>query len=516
MPTTGSDVILRRVRLQGSAPSLERDRQDLLRALDEAPWPRTAPGEILLLRSVQATGTPRGLALALAREVERLLAQAMDGWAEGAEAAPAVRFRSRTDQQACLLRDLLQGRLQDRWYWADWHGQAPTPVSAALVRVLQEEPLAVPAVMERLADSPAAAAFWKVLEAPDALQLLRLIGHASGWSGLIQAALEEAPTPAPQSPRRPKRLVSTPLPAGLPLRDPRVVLAALLTLWQEAPGVLQGSSGAHALKAAAWNLAASPTARAWPSDPLTAEPTQHLAGPELLQDLREQTSDLALPPQPPEPCETPGGAPQPPPPGPTKPPSPWAATPSELAGPATPPGSATPLAEPPGAASPGLELAPGCEWEVCTNQGGIFFLLNALAWEGYQERLQDWGDPGGGWRLLWRLGLALGCRPDAGLEAFLLREGALDERGLRGLVPLADPLARLGALRFGPGVWNEALFALPARVRVTRSHVDAHFRLEDVRLEIRRAGLDLNPGWLPWLGRVVTFHFGSGLEPEQP
>ena len=263
-------------------------------------------------------------------------------------------------------------------------------------------------------------------------------------------------------------------------------------------------------------LAASPTARAWPSDPLTAEPTQHLAGPELLQDLREQTSDLALPPQPPEQGETPGGAPQPPPPGPTKPPSPSAATPSELAGPAIPPGSATPLAEPPGAASPGLELAPGCEWEVCTTQGGIFFLLNALAWEGYQERLQDWGDPGGGWRLLWRLGLALGCRPDAGLEAFLLREGALDERGLRGLVPLADPLARLGALRFGPGVWNEALFALPARVRVTRSHVDAHFRLEDVRLEIRRAGLDLNPGWLPWLGRVVTFHFGSGLEPEQP
>jgi hypothetical protein len=28
-----------------------------------------------------------------------------------------------------------------------------------------------------------------------------------------------------------------------------------------------------------------------------------------------------------------------------------------------------------------------------------------------------------------------------------------------------------------------------------------------VDIEVRRAGLDLDPGWVPWLGRVVTFGY---------
>jgi hypothetical protein len=30
-------------------------------------------------------------------------------------------------------------------------------------------------------------------------------------------------------------------------------------------------------------------------------------------------------------------------------------------------------------------------------------------------------------------------------------------------------------------------------------------RRADVR--IRKAGLDLDPGWVPWLGRVLSFHY---------
>jgi hypothetical protein len=35
--------------------------------------------------------------------------------------------------------------------------------------------------------------------------------------------------------------------------------------------------------------------------------------------------------------------------------------------------------------------------------------------------------------------------------------------------------------------------------------VEVHFALENVSSEIRLAGLDLNPGWIPWLGVVVRF-----------
>jgi hypothetical protein len=34
-----------------------------------------------------------------------------------------------------------------------------------------------------------------------------------------------------------------------------------------------------------------------------------------------------------------------------------------------------------------------------------------------------------------------------------------------------------------------------------------------VDLRIRWAGLDLDPGWLPWLGRVVSFRYGQETLP---
>jgi len=54
------------------------------------------------------------------------------------------------------------------------------------------------------------------------------------------------------------------------------------------------------------------------------------------------------------------------------------------------------------------------------------------------------------------------------------------------------------------------LVCRPGRISVTNTHIDAMFdhRLADVR--IRKAGLDLDPGWMPWLGRVVSFHYEYG------
>jgi hypothetical protein len=35
--------------------------------------------------------------------------------------------------------------------------------------------------------------------------------------------------------------------------------------------------------------------------------------------------------------------------------------------------------------------------------------------------------------------------------------------------------------------------------------LEIHFSLDDVATDLRRAGLDLDPGFLPWLGVVVRF-----------
>ncbi|HXH37806.1 MAG TPA: hypothetical protein VNN08_04210 [Thermoanaerobaculia bacterium] len=52
-----------------------------------------------------------------------------------------------------------------------------------------------------------------------------------------------------------------------------------------------------------------------------------------------------------------------------------------------------------------------------------------------------------------------------------------------------------------------ALVTQPGRITTTPAHLDVWFRLIAHPIEIRIAGLDRNPGWIPAAGRHVTFHF---------
>jgi len=47
------------------------------------------------------------------------------------------------------------------------------------------------------------------------------------------------------------------------------------------------------------------------------------------------------------------------------------------------------------------------------------------------------------------------------------------------------------------------------RISVTPTHLDVQFPASDADIRIRRTGLDIDPGWLPWFGRVVHFHYLS-------
>lgn len=51
--------------------------------------------------------------------------------------------------------------------------------------------------------------------------------------------------------------------------------------------------------------------------------------------------------------------------------------------------------------------------------------------------------------------------------------------------------------------------AVPARVQLEQAYLRVYLHESAVRLDLRLAGLDLNPGWVPWLGRVIYFHFGQ-------
>jgi hypothetical protein len=47
----------------------------------------------------------------------------------------------------------------------------------------------------------------------------------------------------------------------------------------------------------------------------------------------------------------------------------------------------------------------------------------------------------------------------------------------------------------------------PGYVTLTRTDLDVTLAIDSADVRIRRIGLDLDPGWVPWFGRVVRFHY---------
>lgn len=67
---------------------------------------------------------------------------------------------------------------------------------------------------------------------------------------------------------------------------------------------------------------------------------------------------------------------------------------------------------------------------------------------------------------------------------------------------LADALGLDDASEIAP-----ALLVRRGTLHATTSHLDVVLPLSSARLDVRRAGLDVDPGWLPAFGRVVQFHY---------
>jgi hypothetical protein len=94
-----------------------------------------------------------------------------------------------------------------------------------------------------------------------------------------------------------------------------------------------------------------------------------------------------------------------------------------------------------------------------------------------------------------------------------LEPGAELRRLLRRLVPyLRWRLLRALAIEARSTQEQNALLAARllyrrARMTWTSAHVDLHMSMDQVDISVRLAGLDANPGWVPALGRVVTFYF---------
>jgi hypothetical protein len=135
----------------------------------------------------------------------------------------------------------------------------------------------------------------------------------------------------------------------------------------------------------------------------------------------------------------------------------------------------------------------------------VLFLINALRRLDIEPLLAAAGpDAPSGWRMLHDLGVAFGMPPDEPMARFLA-EADLDTTTPPAL--LAETMAAIEALYRQPG----GLWPLPleqrARLWATETHLDLDLETTAIDLALRLSGLDLDPGWVPWLGRVVRFHY---------
>lgn len=540
-----SDIHIHRLHLRGPAEAQQR----LGRELQQAQWPHAHGDEYVLIRQVRARAEPHRLK-------QTLLQQARHCIEHDSNPENVVRFANLQALLASLITDLTLGQAPRRWYWQRWAPLFNQAAGRAVASLMADHLPHLNGVIAVLAQRQMLRTLWQTLQPEDAAQLLRELNWKQGYRITVGGELPASSAPPTATFALPAALKQrwASAVADLPATDLRVRLACVLAaqewlplmLWQAPQAALaavftqiggattpQTTSSAtafgdgldhaaaanhshqyhtHAAPAASNNTAGTqPDTRTGPVDGST-------------QPAVNDHADMPAPTQSQPPQQQAGTQP---------PPATTLATTGVDTQPSDGPGASTPgpahsqtqaQIEPEQAGShqpqhplQQLRLQPPAPKPLPdqfeTQQGGVLYLLNFLNRSELQTLMGDyWQTLPNGWLWLYRVAQLLGFDASDPLAAFIARQLGLEHSAdLARLPPLpqADDIQQLAQQWYGP-LWQPSLLTLAATIGHNPSHVDLYTSPGNVRIEVRLAGLDINPGWLPWLGRVVNFHY------EQP
>lgn len=452
---------------------------------------------------------PQTVALQIERSVARLTAHAVRADDAAAAAAPIVWFDDEASAIVALAERVVAGPPPVEWFWRRIAGgairqpsrdavllaclaaaAATSGGSRAVAHIVERVERARPGAILGALDSTAAAAF-----------ILRV------FETRAPAATPAAPDAAAAIRRLPpvwRALVETWLPRWD--GDARAVL--LLSLALVAAGAVPPTAARLLARAQAIVVATlAPVPLARPGDPSAASDTVRV--PDILPALQSAAPEPAPLAAATEPPPLPAVATAlVPPPG-----DPRAASlarstdlpasrsvPAPATSPA--PAASTAVATPP---PPPPSLIP----DGTTTVGGLFFLLRplvALDLAGWLDRHTWAADSAFAARLLAELARDHGADDDDPLRLALAVPAAADPALDRPLVRRAWERAMARWLAAAE-LTLDGVVPRPAHVACTPTHIDVCFPLQDASIAVRLAGLDLDPGWVPWLGRVIRFHY---------
>jgi hypothetical protein len=415
------------------------------------------------------------------------------GRAIAAGGSDVVRYRSRTHALTDLVIGVAAGDHGRAWAWRQldlWRiGESPAPAAAAeeVVRALLATPGSVVPVLAAAARAGALPHLAALLSIP-------------AWGGLVAAALDARALPSALGPG--------PADAG-----PEGEMETLAIVEERAGRIVASSAIAGAMRALP---ECAPELR-----PLLAilavlevHPTELDRGARRARDLLSRIESETV-------ATLGAGAREHAPPPPAASPASTAAAGAGRPAPAEPPDA-------PAGESPEDRPLPDLPRAVATEWGGLLFLLHVvdeirlaagvLSADVFRARTLRW--------VLHRLAMRLtgADARDAACLAFAATPPAApapsdgedpptdeEDRAVGELE--ARVAARLHERMRGEPARDAAaardlarsVARRSARISYTPGWFDVLLRLDEVSVEARRAGLDLDPGWVPWLGAVVRF-----------
>jgi hypothetical protein len=381
-----------------------------------------------------------------------------------------------------LARDLLAGVAATRWYWRRLGVLAGRSTAEVAVGLLAEQPLETWAVLEQWHDEGLLVPIWRQLTAETAAVLLGGVGWATRTT-LPDTIAAQAVSPLPVR-LEPAVAFWRDAVSQAAASQAAIHAAAVLSLlrWDPVGLVLPTAAAGAAALANAWRLSlAAPVAQSAEVGARLSPPRVRSEPNELTDRHRHTGGDLDAAQSVASPTVTTG----------------------EAAGTAQSAETASSVAVDAAGVRPISHLSHAREFS--TQVGGTLFLINVLNGLEVMQRLLDWrdGKPPSGWQLMHDLARVLDAPEDDELITFLAEQ-------MGEPLPIAPFIAELAAAAadiYEPfDVWH-AFLCQPGLLRATAGHLDLDLHSMTIDIRIRRSGLDLDPAWVPWLGRVVRFHY---------
>jgi hypothetical protein len=428
--------------------------------------------------------------------------------------AEAVLFNSPAEMLACLWLDWLADRLGEHWWWrslypqAGWPGSSEKLILAASLETIGD----IPAAMEILATRGAGASSplipWaRRLDENTARQMVEAVLTHFGLPAL--RAARQTPQPAAPPAYFPTERPAHPYISAVPesvvtdLPPATQDLIGITLLLRRAPGLIR--SEAFAQRLARWQAAGRP-------EPEPAPPHVTVHNAPTGENAASPTPETFHPSKGRQ-AQGPSAAPQ-------------ISLPAAAISNPLPAKNAQSLEGIfPETADAGLRIVSAV--------GGLFYLLNLALALGIYNDFTHPADPG--WELspwdflsllgrewlgepladdpLWPLfarlsGRAEGVPPGAGFTPPAGWQLDGETPGSDWLAWLSAKLRARWALAVG-GPEIAAYLMQPAILLVSSSRLDVYFSLDQHPIELRLAGLDRDPGWVPAAGMAIYYHYES-------